>query len=209
MVEIVKGMPFQLPDGTVILPEVNSSGSNVLSVAEIEEQETEREVVEEISKALENVNFDEYETAINRTLADVPVDHKTFTVHMALAAMTAWGLPDFAIGAILGTDEATVVNYKNEEIHKQLLKQIVDGIRYAETSSIHGYLSQQAKAAAVAVATELKSRDPDRRIAAAKDILDRTGFRPADRVEHVHAFEDELRITITKQKEVKPITLDI
>lgn len=202
MVEIVKGLPFQLPDGTVILPEPNSSGSIVLSA-----EETEAE--EEIEELLEDLDLTQYEAQISRTLADVPVDHKTFTVHMALAAMTAWGLPDFAIGAIIGADEDSIAEYKEQEIHSQLLKQIIEGIRYAETSSIHGYLSQQAKKAAVTIAAELKSRDADRRIAAAKDVLDRTGFRPADRVEHIHSFEDELRITVTKQKEAKPITLDI
>lgn len=200
--QIVKGLPFTLADGTIVLPEVNASGSRVVSM---QTQEAE----EEIEHVLDNIDLSEYEQPMQRTLAHVPIDNKSFAVHMAIISMTAWGLPDFAIGAVLGADADTIADYKAHEIHAQLVKQVIEGIRFAETASIHGYLAQKAKLAAVTVASELNSKDADRRMTAAKDILDRSGFRPVDRVEHTHSFENELRITMTRKKEPKQVMLEI
>jgi hypothetical protein len=55
----------------------------------------------------------------------------------------------------------------------------------------------------------MNGKDGDRSLAAAKDILDRSGFRPSDRVEHVHKFEDELRIVYVKEQTMPMIELNL
>jgi hypothetical protein len=84
---------------------------------------------------------------------------------------------------------------------------MLEAIRYAEQSTIHGYLTQKARQAAATVAASMSAKKEETRLAAANSVLDRAGFRPVDRVEHTMRFEDELRI-VHIQKDKTP-TIDV
>lgn len=129
-----------------------------------------------------------------RTLADVTSDSKTFNPTMLVLSYSMWGLDPISIARLLNTTEAIIEGIMNSDLFFRTRTEILEAIRYAELGSIHGYLSQKAKSAAKTVASALTNKSVDVQLAAAKDILDRTGFRPADRVEHVHKFDDDLRI---------------
>lgn len=193
MIEIKKGEPIVLPDGTMILPEANASGSKVVTAQERQEQEVLDEITREIQEDLADP-FENTHNMMRRTLGDISVPFAQMNVTMLCVSYHVWGLEDHAIARILNTDPDNVNAIINSDVGIKLRQELVEAMRHAEASTVHGYLSQKARDAARVVAASLKSTSADVRVSAAKDILDRAGFRPADRVEHVHKFEDELRI---------------
>lgn len=206
--DIEKGKPLTLPDGTIILPEASASGSKVITVVEQQEQELQKEIEDEIDDLLEDP-FENEVDGYKRTLADINVPFKQMNLFMLVTAYSMWGLDKYAISRVLDTSIENVDRLMHSHVHTETRQQLVEAVRYAETASVHGYLAQQAQAAARVVAKTLKNPSGDLKLAAAKDILDRSGFRPADRVEHVHRFEDELRIVHLEEIDTAAINVDL
>lgn len=151
---------------------------------------------EQIDSDLEDAIDDPFTqgATFQRTLADVTADSKTFNPTMLVLGYSMWGLDPASIARLLNTEHAIIEGIMNSDLFFRTRTELLEAIRYAELGSIHGYLSQKAKDAAVVVASALRDKSTDVKLAAARDVLDRTGFRPADRVEHVHRFDDDLRI---------------
>jgi len=192
-----KGEDLVLPNGTII--KANAEGlPKVMTVSD-------QEIEQEIDDALADPFTDG--AAFQRNLADVRADVKQFNPVMLILAYNMWGLDPNAIARFLSLEIEQVHTVMNSELFTETRKELLEAIRYAENSSIHGYLSQKARKAAQVTAAALQSPSADIKLAAAKDILDRAGFRPADRTEHVHRFEDELRITYVEEK--TPPTIDV
>lgn len=192
-----------LRDGSIVLPQPDETGRKTVSPHE-------RAADEELKKLLDGLNFgtdvNEIQT-MQRTLADINVSDKRFTTTMVILAMSLWGLDEFGISHVLNIPTHDIEEIQRTELYSELADQLVEAIRFAETSAIHGYLAEKARLAAVTIAAELKSGDGDRRLKAAQDVLDRAGFRPADRTEHVHTFMDDLRIVHISEKETPTIDL--
>jgi hypothetical protein len=187
---IVKGQPLVLPNGTVI--NKNLDGQTIIKTAQEQADEAELDAI------MTDV-FDEEEQEVpiqtyQRTLADIPNDVSAMKPVMLILAYSMWGLPADALSRHLDLPIEQIEHLMNTDLYVRMRKEMLESIRYAEASSIHGYLSAKALTAAKAIASRVSSKNDDIALAAAKDVLDRTGFRPADRTEHVHRFEDELRI---------------
>lgn len=197
---IEKGKPIVLPNGTELRP----TEEGVPEVFTQDAQEAEQE----IDDVLEDPFEDQLER-FERTLADVNVTAKEFNPVMLILAYSMWGLDMHAIARFLNLDVQQVQSVMLTDLFTNTRKELLEAIRYAEASSIHGFLSQQARQAAIVKATGLKSKNEDVRQSAASDILDRTGFRPADRVEHVHRFDDEMVIRYVKDEKAPNIELEI
>ena len=200
--DIQPGKPFTLPDGTVVNPD-NSTGDKVVTPED-------DEITKELSSIFEEVEMGEFKETFQRTLADVNLPYKQMTSVLTILAYTMWGLPLHAIARILNVSQETVESIQSLEGYTKVKQELLEGIRYSESSTVHGFLTQKARTAAGVMATSLGNRSPDIRLAAAKDILDRSGFRPADKVEHHHKFEDDLRIVHITDKQVDdlPITIE-
>ena len=69
----------------------------------------------------------------------------------------------------------------------------------AETDVVRELLAKNAKNAATVVVEAMQNGSRADRVAAAKDILDRSGHRPADVVEHRHRVDGGLIIEIVKR----------
>lgn len=205
--DIVKGEPLKLPDGTIILPEADASGSKVVDVATQQENAAHEQITRELDEVLDADNVAEV-SATKRTLADINVPFQQMNVYMLVAAYATWGLDDFAISRVLNVDIERVAATRESDTCARLRRDLVEAMRHAEEASVHGYLSAKSQAAARVVVNTLTAPNGDLRLAAAKDILDRSGFRPADRVEHVMRFEDELRIRYIQEDAIIP-TIDI
>lgn len=206
--EIVKGQPIKLPDGTLLLPSRNEKGSKIVSASEVKQIELEKEVTQELQEVLRDPIDNQFTETYKRTLADVETDYARMNIVMLVLAYTTWGLDEYAISQILSVRQEQIEGIKESDLYTRTRQELIDALRYAETASVHGYLASKAQAAAKAVATLLTNPSADTRLAAAKDILDRSGFRPADRVEHVHKFEDELRIRYVSD-DVSTPTIDL
>lgn len=206
--EIVKGQPLTLPDGSVLLPVSNDAGSKVMSADDVAEHEEHEKIVEELSDALEDAYDNEFTQTYKRTVADIDMPLEQMNIIMLTASYTMWGLDSFGVSRVLGVDESTIDRLKQSDAYSETMQQLTEALRYAEASTVHGYIAHKAKTAAKVVVSSLKNKSADIRMAAAKDILDRAGYRPADRVEHKHTFDDELRIRYV-ENEVKVPTIDL
>ena len=195
---IKEGEPLVLPSGTIVHQEHNGT-----TTLETKEQQEERARIDE---TLHDPFTTEVET-FQRTLAEVDVAAKQFNPVMLVLAYSMWGLEPYAIARYLELPEEQVDAIMDSDLYNKTRKEMLEAIRYAEASSIHGYLTQKARAAALVVASNLSNKKADIAMAAAKDVLDRAGFRPADRVEHSHKFEDELRIV--HLREAEEVNIDV
>lgn len=206
MVEIVKGQPLKLPNGDVVLPPKNTGeGATLLCAEEIGEEEREEIADVELTGLLDDP-FENAQERVKRTLADLDHNVKQQNAVMLILSYEFWGLEDHAIARVIRTDAAVIERIRSSDLYIRVRQELVEAFTYAQASTVHGYLSQNAKSAAKTVVGMLKAKSADHRMSAAKDILDRTGFRPVDRVEHSHRFEDELRI---KYVEDTGTTIDV
>lgn len=203
--EIQKGQPITLPDGTVILPQARDDGKRIVTSEQIAEERIAKEVEEELEDLLDNPLDNGPATRYRRTLADINIDFDQMNVYMLAVAYDVWGLDAFAISHLMRASPEKVEAILSSETASEIRTQLVEALRFAETASVHGYIASQALPAAKAIAATLKSPSVDARLAAAKDLLDRSGFRPADRVEHTHKFEDELRIRYVEDVGKMPV----
>lgn len=204
-ISIVKGQPIVLPNGDVINP-TEDTADKVVKVEEKEQVSAADADMAELMSALDEGNYSE---TFKRTMADMTVDTKQMTTSFVIMSYTMWGLDDAAISILLKVSIDDIEDIKTTEHYTRLHKELLEGIRYAEEATIHGYLTQRARKAAIVMGAALTSKSVDVRMTAAKDILDRTGFRPADKVEHTHRFEDELQIVLVSEKETKTIDVSV
>lgn len=204
--EIKKGQPLTLPNGDVVLPpKEDGQGAQLHRAPEIDD-EAQEEIADVALDGLLGDPFDNAPQLVKRTLADVDHNVKQQNAVMIILAYEFWGLDDYAIARIINSDPNTIERIRGSDLYVRVRQEMLAAFEYAQASTIHGYLSQKARPAAATMVGMLKSKSADTRMSAAKDILDRTGFRPADRIEHVHKFEDELRI---KYVEDVPNTINV
>lgn len=190
--KINKGDDLVLPNGTIVRAGRDGAEPEVLLIgADDSEEELE---VDELPDP-----FEAGTGTFIRTLADVRVEPKQFNPVMLVLGYSLWGLDTHAIARFLELELSVVESIQQSELFSDTRTQLLEAIRYAESSSIHGYMTQKAKDAAVTTVSMLKHKSADIRLSAAKDILDRAGFRPVDRTEHVHRFDDDLRIVVLNE----------
>lgn len=187
--------PLQLADGTLINPEDGSIVST--------EVQTFIEVpnVEEIQEEL---------VATRKRLSELPLPINKMNVLSIIMCYTIYGIEDYEIAQTVGITEEQVIKIKMSEAYMSMQSDIFESIRQSTEVGVRGYLEQQSKLAANKVVSMLNSSNEDRQLNAAKDILDRTGHRPIDRIEHLHKYEGGLRIEyIDKTKESEIPTIDL
>lgn len=206
--DIVKGQPLTLPDGSILLPDADASGSKVVSKTAQQENAAREQVQQELDALLIDPINNEHGELYKRTLADIDVDFARMNVVMLVASYTLWGLDSYAISRVLNVTINKVEALQQSDQYTRVQKELIEAMRYAEAATVHGYLTAKSHAAARVVASSLTGPSHDLRLSAAKDILDRSGFRPVDRVEHVHKFEDELRIRYVQDDAHVP-TIDL
>lgn len=209
MIEIEKGKPIVLKNGSTILPG-DGSGSIVISAEDAEQEKENQKIVNEITDLLQSPFDNEHSSSVRRSLADISIDFNHMNVIMLVFSYNTWGLDDHAIARILGVDTHQIDAIKSSDIYNKTREEFLESLRYAEQASVHGYIQAKAQTAAKVLVSSLTSRKEENRIAAAKDLLDRGGFRPADRVEHSVKFEDELRIRyVQDDSKIPTIELEV
>ena len=200
MITIEKGKPLQLPNGAVVISDGNG-GADVMTPDEHAETLA-------VNGALEDADdIDLHAHRYERTLADVHAEPKEMNTSMVIAAYTMWGLDSYAISRQLNVSEDAIDSIKQTDLYHRIYEELFEASRHIDAATVHGFIQAKALDAAKTVVRGMKSKSEDIKLASARDILDRGGFRPADRVEHIHKFEDELRIVHLKQD--KQITIDI
>lgn len=189
-----------LADGTKI---DKSSGSVITDVAETpellsDEDSSEKEEVEEIKQRL----------PVNRYLNDLPGDVNSTRAVAIITSLTLFGLSDRDIAYICNTDGGKIDAIKKSQRYEDFSSGIIENIMRAQGDNVRSMFVNNAKSAAEHIISGLKSKNPEIRHMASKEVLDRGGFRPADVVEHRIRHENELKIVHISGDVEKQVTIE-
>lgn len=188
------GTPLKLADGTMIDPATGRARRSSSTYVEVPAH----------SKAQEQIR------KINTRLADIPMLPKQLNVVSAILSYTLIGLSDDEIAIATGLTKNQVTSVRSSEVYEQLQKKIVDNIAEQDEADVRTYLVKHARRAAENVVDLLEAEDEKVSLAASKDILDRSGQRPVDTVNHIVEQRQTLNIVHIKRDEtVKPPELEL
>jgi hypothetical protein len=120
---------------------------------------------------------------------------------------TLFGLDDEEIAIATGLSVEQIGRLKVGEAYTQMHEAIVRTIVDSETDVVRDILAKNARNAAAVVVEALNAGNRSDRMAAARDILDRSGHRPADIVEHRHRVDGGLVIEYIRRgtEDVPPV----
>lgn len=147
-----------------------------------------------------------------RSVMDLALSKQQMAVINNILVYTVWGLPDDEIATQCNCTVHQVAVVRDLDDYKRMYDSLVEGLRAGYADTVHGLLAEAAPIAARGMVSSLASKSADIRMSARKDILDRAGFRPADKVEHTHNIGSgsELVIRIIKQNDADNVpTLDL
>ena len=82
-----------------------------------------------------------------------------------------------------------------------MIQKVTKAILEKDTDDVRNFISQQSKKAANKIVQIMETAPAKYSLAAAQDILDRSGHRPVDTVEHINKMDGELRIVHIKKDE--------
>lgn len=141
-----------------------------------------------------------------RTVAELPFQPGQMNVVSLVLFYTMWGLGVADVAIQLGVTADQVKNIQQLEAYISLSEDIKKSVLEHEANDVRSLMQKHATGAAQKI-IDLVEEDGALGFAAAKDILDRAGHRPADVVEHRHKMEDTLRIEIVEKKAEPEIPL--
>ena len=184
--------PLKLADGSLVFP----GGRMVRGGEEFVEIPTHREAQRVI-------------TATRRKVSDLPEVPKTMNAIGAVLSYTLFGLDDEEIAIATGFTTDQIGRIKVSDPYTSMHEVVVRTILDSETDVVRELLAKNARGAAEVMVDSLQAGSRADRMAAAKDILDRSGHRPADVVEHRHRVDGGLVIEYVKRGEEKVPTIDM
>ena len=135
-----------------------------------------------------------------RGVADMPVPPAQMNALSLVCFYTMWGLSEQDVAVQLNLSIQQIKNIKKLEEYKKLHDDIFKSIMETEANDVRYIFQQKARNAAQKV-VDLMDEDGALGFAAAKDVLDRAGHRPADVVEHRHRLENTLQIEYIKKED--------
>jgi len=188
MVLPVANEPLRLADGSVVYPGGSIIGPGTAAPASsgFIEVPTHAEAQKIVS-------------ATRRKLADLPEVPRTMNAVGAVLAYSLFGLDDEEIAIATGLSVDQVGRLKVSDPFTQMHDTVVRTIIDSETNVVRDLLAKNARSAAATMVEALQAGSRSDRMAAARDILDRAGHRPADIVEHRHRVDGGLVIEYVKR----------
>lgn len=140
---------------------------------------------------------------------ELPCDPKTANVYGVVLFYVLMGIPDLDILDATGMSPAQLKSIKGSDAFDELRSKLVGAVREAQTSEVRGIIANASAIAAETIVSLMDSSDEKIALAAAKDIMDRDGHRPADVVEHRHAMDGEMRIRIIRDQRDETPVIDL
>jgi len=178
--------PLRLADGSLVYPGgrvVRPGASGDVSMVEIPTHREAQRII----------------TAARKKLVDLPEVPKTMNAVGAILSYTLFGLDDEEIAIATGLSALQVGKIKMSDPYTQMHETVVRTVLDSETDVVRDLLSKNATRAASVMVDALDAGSRGDRMAAARDILDRSGHRPADVVEHRHRVDGGLVIEYVKR----------
>lgn len=201
---------IRLADGSLIDPLTRIPVSSTPRSAP-EEPEEREEAPDDDSDPDEHVQL-QLVPVSRRSIMDLSLSPAQMAVINNVLVYTIWGLPDDEIATQCNCTTQQVRTLRDLDDYKRMYDALIAGLREAYTATVQGIFAEAAPRAAAGVVRKMRHKSADIALAAKKDILDRAGFRPADKVEHNHSFGNgsELVIRIIKQSDADNLpTLDL
>jgi hypothetical protein len=146
---------------------------------------------------------------VRRRISDLPAPPQQMNTIATVLSYTLYGLDDEEITTATRLGTAIIARIKDSEPYKQMHDAVVRSALDQETDAVRDIITKNAKRAALTVVDSLDAGSRGDRMAAARDILDRSGLRPADVVEHRHRMDGGLVIEIVKRDDQIVPTIDM
>lgn len=185
--------PLRLADGSVVYPGGRIASADVHTMVEIPTHREAQRII----------------TAARRKVGDLPEVPKTMNAVGAILSYTLFGLDDEEIAVATGLSNDQVVRIKMGDAYTQMHEAVVRTVLDSETDVVRELLAKNAKIAANVMVDSLQAGNRSDRMAAARDILDRSGHRPADVVEHRHRVDGGLVIEYVRRENADGPTIDM
>lgn len=177
--------PLRLADGRVVYPDgrVDIGGGEEPKFIEVPTHQEAQRII----------------TAARRKLSELPEVPRTMNAVGAILSYTMFGLDDEEIAIATGLSVNQVGRIKVSDPYTQMHEAVVRTVLDSETNVVRDLFVKNAKNAANVVVRAMEEGTRADRMAAARDILDRSGHRPSDVVEHRHRVDGGLVIEIVKR----------
>lgn len=142
-------------------------------------------------------NAVESELERRKTLKDLPAPPKDMNAVAVVLMYTQYGLRDDAISDATGLQIDQIRNIRNLDAYKKVSDELVEKIINEDSEDVRAILQSGAKIGATRLIVEA-AKGGKQSVKAASEILDRTGNRAVDVVEHRHKMEGGLTINIVR-----------
>jgi hypothetical protein len=180
--------PLVLADGTKISP---IDGSVVVEDALVEVPNSEamqREI-----------------TATRLRISDLPMPPQQMNTLSVILSYTLQGVSDNDIATLLHVQPEQITNIKESDGYRELQTTIIKNIMESDSSDIRNLFVEKSKFAANKMFSLVDSQNETTAMSAAKDVLDRSGQRPVDVIEHRHKMEGGLVIQYVEANNEVPL----
>ena len=179
---VTDGKTIVLADGTVISAETGET----IKGEEYVEVPRHSEAVREITER-------------RRRLVDLPEAPSTMNVVSTVVGYALIGLSNIDIARALSIDVDQVTRIRETPAFDYMATEMTNAILEHDAEDIRILFRSASQKAAKKITNLIESETESVALAAAKDALDRDGFRPADVVELRRIEESTLRIEIVKK----------
>lgn len=138
-------------------------------------------------------------TRVRRRVSDLPDVPERMNIIGAVAAYYLFGLDEYETAIALGCSQSQVERIKMTEAFDKLIADMQQRVVEAQQEDVRGMLSAASRDAVDTMLGAMRSENEQVAVVAAKDVLDRSGHRPVDVVEHRHKVEGGLTIEYVKK----------
>jgi hypothetical protein len=146
---------------------------------------------------------------VRKKLSDLPEVPRTMNAVSAVLAYSLFGLDDDEIAVAVSTTVDRVRAIRELPAFTAMRNDIVANVLDAEKGEVRELFAKHAREATTQVISVMRNGKASDRLKAAADVLDRSGFRPADVVEHHHKMEGGLSIEIIRRETAPTINIDM
>lgn len=146
-------------------------------------------------------------TNARRVASDLPAPPQQMNAISLVVMYTMYGLDDKNIALVTSLSEKQIGNIKMTDAYDTMYQQVTKTILDTDTDDVRNLIQAGARTAAHKVMESMDSENEVLAFKAAQDILDRSGHRPADVVEHKHSMTGGLTIEYIKREQNSDIPM--
>jgi hypothetical protein len=183
-----------LADGTMVYKDGR--------IVAVKEPDVEDEYEEEASTTLNPARL---VIPTQKKLRDLPENTRTMNGISAVLCYSLFGLSDDDIAEAIGSTPDRVEGIKKLPSYTTMRNDVITNVINAEQADVRELFVKHSRRAVGVVVDAMNAKKTADKLKAAGDILDRSGFRPADVVEHRHRLEGGLTIEVVRKDGALPL----